>query len=232
MDYLMLRRRIPAALRPLADRLQDSAEEAYTALTARPVPLPPSVEQRRVLVLGASVAKAWRLHRLFPNVRALQRYRFDKQPLVQQALAERPDAAVIKQCAVYFPGDEQRWGLVPGWARQLREGGVRPAVATVAPVNRAHASAHPGRAEGLWAYNDWLRGWAEEQQVPLLDLEAALRCGAADRHLDPRLASGDGLHLLYRSYREVLDSLIPPLLLRLFSEEQATPPRPPAAAGP
>jgi hypothetical protein len=174
-----------------------------------------------VLVLGASVAKAWRLHRLFPNVRALELYQFDKTPLLEQAVEQRPDAAVIKHCAAYFPGDEGRRRLVGGWLDQLRGAGIRPALATVAPVTRQHADRVPGRAEGLWAYNDWLRTLADEQQVPLLDLEAALRCSAADRHLQPRLDGGDGLHLNRRAYREVLDSLIPPLLLRIFTPADA-----------
>jgi lysophospholipase L1-like esterase len=90
-------------------------------------------------------------------------------------------------------------------------------LATVVPVTRGHAAAEPGRAEAVWAFNDWLRELAEASGVPLLDLEAALRCSTADRHLDEQLASPDGLHLRRAAYRTRLDPLILPLLLRTFA---------------
>jgi hypothetical protein len=91
-------------------------------------------------------------------------------------------------------------------------------LATVVPVTRSHAKDRPGRAEGLWAFNDWLRELCVSEGLALLDLEAALRTSASDRHLDDRLDSGDGLHLSRKTYRGYMDSLIPPLLLRAFAD--------------
>jgi len=201
------------------ERARDRATDLALAAVTHRIPLPPQVADRRVIFIGASVAKDWRLHLVFPRIKTLVTYEFDKSPLVEQALGQRPDAVVIKECAAYFPGPGVRRELVQGWVRQIRAAGARPALATVVPVTREHAAGKPGRAEGLWAFNDWLRALCESEGVPLLDLEAALRCSAADRHLDERLDSGDGLHLTRRTYRRQMDGLIPPLLLRIFAPD-------------
>lgn len=201
------------------ERARDRATDLALSVVTRRVPLPPQVAEKRVVFIGASVAKDWRLHLAFPRIETLVTYEFDKSPLVEQALGLRPDAIVIKECAAYFPGSGVSRELVQGWVRRIREAGVRPALATVVPVTREHAARKPGRAEGLWAFNDWLRALGENEGVPLLDLEAALRCSAADRHLDDRLDSGDGLHLTRRTYRRQMDGLIPPLLLRIFAAD-------------
>jgi ADP-ribose pyrophosphatase YjhB (NUDIX family) len=75
-----------------------------------------------------------------------------------------------------------------------------------------------GKVEaGETPHDALVRELAEEQKVPLLDLEAALRCSPEDRHLAAGLDSGDGLHLSRSTYRDRLDPLIPPLLTRVFS---------------
>jgi len=179
------------------------------------------VAGRRVIFIGASVGKAWRLPLVFPNIQMLDIYQFDKTPLVEQAIAARPDGVIIKECAAYFPepgpGEAGSYEeQVRGWVARLGEAGVRVALATVVPVTREHARDQPGRGSGILAFNHWLRGLANDQQIPLLDLEAALCRGPEDRHLDERWHSGDGLHLSKEAYRRTLDALIPPLLLRLF----------------
>lgn len=215
-----LKRMVPWRVRDLLSGVKARAVEAALALVTPRIPLPPSVAHLHVALLGASVGQDWRLRLVFPNVRASALYQFDKGPLVQRALTRRPDLVIIKECAAYFPLPDAEAGqqLVQGWVEQLRGAGIKVALATVAPVTRAHASHEPGRAEGLWAFNDWLRQFAADQGLPLLDLEAALRCSSSDRHLDPALHSGDGLHLARATYRDRLDSLIPALLLRASSD--------------
>jgi len=191
--------------------------DALLGLLTTKIPLPRSVADRRLVLVGASVGLAWRLHLVFPNVRTLDEYRFDKTGPLARAIALRPDAIILKECAAYFPssGDVDT-ALVEQWVEQIRRAGIRPVLATVVPVTAEHARRAPGRQEGLTSFNDWLRGYAAGEDVPLLDLEQALRISAADRHLDDRLDSGDGLHLAWQTYRRHLDPLIPPLLLRTF----------------
>lgn len=210
---------IPWRLKQLASQAKRHAADRIVSLTTRKIPLPPSVEHRRVIFVGASVGEDWRLHLVFPRIETLCIYQLDKGPLVDRAIASRPEAIIIKECAAYFPTADPCREMVQGWVEQIRAAGIRPVLATVVPVTRAHASQQPGRVEGLWAFNDWLRDFSQEAALPLLDLEAAVRCSASDRHLDPRLDSGDGLHLARRTYRRHLDPLIPPLLLKTFAPE-------------
>ena len=207
--------RIHAALEWGKDRIKDT----LLSFVTQRVPLPATVADKRIIFIGASVGKAWRLHLVFPKVRTLALYEFDKSPLVRRAIADRPDAIIIKECAAYFPSDAVRRDLVERWVQQIRAAHIRPVLATVVPVTRGHALRHVGRAEEIWEFNDYLRELAAAQQVPLLDLEAAVRSSAHERYLEEELDTGDGLHLTRATYRRHLDSLIPPLLLRTFESE-------------
>lgn len=213
-----IKRRLPWRARALLDRAAFRAGDLVLGAVTRPLPLPEAVRGRQVLFLGASVGRDWRLHLVFPRIRTLAAYQFDKSGLVERALAERPDGVILKECAAYFPPDRAaEREQVLGWTARLQEAGVAVALATVVPVTRAHAAQVPGRAEGLWAYNDWLRGVCRQRGIPLLDLEEALRESPQERYLLGEVHSGDGLHLSRATYRTRLDPLIPPLLLRMFA---------------
>lgn len=212
--------RLKSILRWGVGRARDAAGDAIRSLYTHDIPLPARVARKKVILVGASVGKAWRLHLVYPNIRTFALYDFDKTPSIRKAIAARPDAIIIKECAAYFPSPEVDRALVEGWIRQIRSAGIRPVLATVVPVTRAHAQAHPGRADGLWAFNDWLRELAAAESIPLLDLEARLRISDADRHLVTGLDDGDGLHLARTTYRHHMDQLILPLLLRIFDKER------------
>ena len=199
---------------------KDQVKDRLLSLVTQRIPLPASVADKRIVLIGASVGKAWRLHLVFPRVRTLALYAFDKSPLVRRAIADRPDAIIIKECAAYFPSDAVRRDLVERWVQEIRAAHIRPVLATVVPVTRGHALRQVGRAEAIREFNDYLRELASAQQVPLLDLEAALRSSARERYLEDGLDTGDGLHLARATYRQHLDSLIPPLLLRTFQDER------------
>ena len=209
---------VPWRVRDRLSRWRFAAENRALSLVTRPVPLPVSVAHREVLFLGASVGRDWRLHLVFPTIETLTAYQFDKGELVERAVQRAPDAVIIKECAAYFPPKRPHAEQIPAWVERLRGAGIRPALATVVPVTREHARLVPGRAEGLWEVNDWLRDFARAEGVPLLDLEEALRISADERYLRDGLDSGDGLHLRRATYRERLDGLVPPLLLRTFEQ--------------
>jgi len=215
----MLWAMIPWRVKQAMGQIRERVTNRVLSVVTHRIPLPESVADKRVILIGASVGKDWRLHLVFPRIETLHTYEFDKTRLVGQAIEQRPDAIVVKECAAYFPSPQVKRELVERWVGQIRDAGIRPVLATVVPVTRGHAAQRPGRAEGLWAFNDWLREYCATGGVPLLDLEAALRCSASDRHLDQRLHSGDGLHLSRRTYRQQMDSLIPPLLLRTFASD-------------
>jgi lysophospholipase L1-like esterase len=208
---------IPWRVKQLMAKVQERATDVALSVVTRRIPLPAPVADKRIVFIGASVGKEWRLHLVFPGIETLVTYEFDKSELVAQAVSARPDAIIIKECAAYFPSSSVRQELVPQWVERIRGAGIRPILATVVPVTRQHAQARPGRIEGLWAFNAWLRDYAAAEDLPLLDLEAALRRSSRDRYLDHGLDNGDGLHLSLSTYRRRLDPLIPPLLLRTFA---------------
>ena len=219
--FYRLKALIPWRVRNAGEVLRRKAEDRLLSLVTRRIPLPASVADKRLMFLGASVGRDWRLHLVFPNIRARAAYQFDKGELVARCLAGPvPDGVIIKECAAYFPCKPEQVGRevwVRRWVDDLRGRGVRVALATVVPVTAEHADRVPGRDGELWAFNDWVRGFCQERGVPLLDLEAALRCSPEDRSLRPDLHSGDGLHLSRAAYRRHLDPLIPPLMLRMFT---------------
>jgi hypothetical protein len=211
---------VPYRLKLLVERGKDRLETLALSLVTAKIPLPPDLAQRKVVLLGASVGHAWHLPVVFPNVKSFVEYEFDKTPLLDKVIPTRPDAIIIKECAAYFPSNEPQQGrqaMVHEWVDRIREAGIQPILATVVPVSRSHDEAYPGRSAALCAFNDWLRHFAAEEKVEILDLEKALRISASDRHLAPGLDSGDGLHLQRDTYRRRLDHLLPPVLMRTFS---------------
>ncbi len=190
----------------------------------------------RVLLLGASVGKAWELpgwpKRMQDNAYAFEMipvYSFDKTSALEEILmrprrkfrpsigylkklirpaGRKPDVLIIKECAAYFPGDlEAQRELVKKWITSIREAGIRPVLATVVSVTEECSSSRPGKLEGLIAYNDWVKTFGAEHTIPVLDLEAAVRLSEENRAMRPELTSGDGVHLNEKAY-DILDKYL------------------------
>ena len=64
------------------------------------------------------------------------------------------------------------------------------------------------------AFNDWIREYAAEEGLVVVDLEAAVRTSDTDRHLNGRYATRDGMHLNSRAY-ERLDRIVVPALSKI-----------------
>lgn len=184
----------------------------------------PAVQpERRLVLLGASIGKEWHFDKL-PARAGLSGYRleyqginaFDKGSLLEGVLTQsrKPDYVLIKECSTYFPGDQKSYQeKVVSWVSRLRAAGVRPVLVTVAPVDAPHglldrAKDMAKRAMGrsTWAdevsrYNDWLRGYARQENIPLFDLEAVLRIGADNRYLRPEYGVGDYVHINEQAYK-------------------------------
>jgi len=192
-------------------------------------------EKRHVILLGASVGRAWDFQSL-PQRTGLEGYEFryiprggfDKSRVLQEILAGEeniPDAVIIKECAAYFPGDFDRYKvLVREWAGICSIKGVIPVLATVVPVTRLHSfkkilidlikgrgfldDGNPfehNRNAAIVAYNDWVKNFAAEKGLPVLDMEAAVVYGPENRFLREDLAKLDGLHLNAKAYLRLDD---------------------------
>lgn len=189
--------------------------------------------QKRIMLLGASVGKAWNLKE-WPartnsagySFESVAFYEYDKTPALEEILirpkrkfqltrtyvmgffkpAPRlPNTIILKECAAYFPGDLPTYqSLMQQWVERVRKAGIEVVLATVVPVTRTNQTTHPGRIEAIRTYNDWIRSYAAQERLPLLDLEAAVRVDDKTRFLRDDLTSGDGLHLNKQAY-EILD---------------------------
>ena len=115
---------------------------------------------KHIVLLGASVGKAWNIESLPNRIRQsntnnssdpinpknlinyrfeyVGEYQFDKSKALQQILQRKenkPDAIFIKECAAYFPGDFPHYQeLMKRWIRQCQEAKIIPNPTTVVPV--------------------------------------------------------------------------------------------------
>lgn len=163
-------------------------------------------------------------------------YAFDKTEALMKILQgtqNRPDAIFIKECAAYFPGDLRQYQeLMKGWVKECKKVGVIPIPTTVVPVVSSKNKSIKERGkdfikfligrpttafqlEGIFQYNDWIRQYASQEGLTVLDLEGPLRTSQKDRSLRIDLHSGDGLHLNAKAY-EILDSIVIPTLDHAF----------------
>jgi len=193
------------------------------------------MKTKRIVLIGASVGKDWNFSGLRERAgiydytfESIAVYKYDKTEALEEVLM-RPkrkfkptksylkgfftkspvpaDIIILKECAAYFPGDFEVYRkLMTSWVNMVKGAGKDVMVATVVPVTQKHAEKMPGRLEAILQYNDWLRGYAKDNGITLLDLEAALREGPDKRYLKDELTSGDGLHINKEAYA-LLDKL-------------------------
>ncbi len=195
------------------------------------------LRQKRIILLGASVGKAWELPDfpkrtnsedkfIFETVRA---YQYDKTEALEEILMrpkrkfrltktyvtgflkpapQLPDTIIVKECAAYFPGDLESYKtLMTKWVKRIREANIDVVLATTVSVTATHAAEKKGRIETIRDFNDWIRDYTKKENIPLLDLEAALRTDGENRFLRDDMTSGDGLHLNQKAYG-VLDDVL------------------------
>jgi hypothetical protein len=175
---------------------------------------------RKVVLIGASVGEAWdlphaaqRMGRADYVIGYEGLYDFDKTDALNTVLPRKPDAVIIKECAAYFPGNLAGYQrLVKGWVGKCRKAGVMVLLSTSCPVTESG-----DQLKGIAAYNDWVRAYAAQSGIRVLDLEAALRRGPSDRRMKPEFAQEDGLHLVDRAYRK-LDPVLFQTLDKAFSK--------------
>ena len=175
------------------------------------------------VLVGASVGKAWDLPSL-PDRTGNDdfvfgyrgKYGYDKGDALDRLVEAqlRPDLVIIKECAAYFPGElEPSAEKLPQWVDLLKANGMTPVLATCCPVTEANDGGNPGRQEAIDEFNRFVRDYARENGLCLLDLAKALRVGETNSHLRSDYAQPDGLHLAPKAYA-VLDLMAVPSLIR------------------
>jgi hypothetical protein len=199
------------------------------------------MDKKHVVLLGASVGRAWHIASLPQRTNNqnydfeyVGYSGFDKTEALTEVLSreeDKPDIVFLKECAAYFPGDLENYKkLMNQWIAMCRMKDAVPVPTTVVPVTRLHALkkfmidivkgrnpfdqgsplAHERNAAVL-AYNDWIKDYAKEQGLAVLDLEAAVRYSETNRFLKENMAKLDGLHVNSLAY-EKLDQIVIPTL--------------------
>lgn len=183
--------------------------------------------EKHIVYIEASTVNRWKLDgfatRTGTNryrLEALREYDFDKSRLVKQVVEPGkrvPDAVILQECSVYFPGDLEAYKRqYRGWITDIRARGL-PVIATVVPP--AHRKGwtedtkdfikerilgRPSQYQQVIAFNEWLRALGKEMGVAVFDLESLLRVSAEDRHMREEYNEGDGIHLNRAAY-DLLD---------------------------
>lgn len=174
-----------------------------------------------VVLVGASVGGAWD----FPSLPARSGlgnsafgYRagfgYDKQDVIERLLAgpTKPDKVIIKECAAYMPRElDNAIGKIPGWVDMLKSREITPILATCCPVTEANDIDNPGRQKAIEKFNDFIRSYAADHDLQVLDLEKTLRVDDTDHRLREEFAQNDGLHLTPKAY-SALDRMAPAVL--------------------
>jgi len=195
-----------------------------------------------VVLIGASIGQSWHLAEWPARVKAsgfsaesVPAWQFDKSEVLEEVLMRparkfhptrtylrslfhatprKPNIVILKECSSYFPGDLSMYQRsTEDWVSRLQAKQIQVILATVVPVTRSRATQNPGKQETLLKYNEWIREFAIQHGLKVLDLEAVLRVDDSDKYLREEFAATDGSHLNSVAYA-VLDGT----LLRLLSE--------------
>ena len=193
-----------------------------------------------VVLIGASIGQSWHLAEWPARVKAsdfsaesVPAWQFDKSAALEevlmrparkfhptrtylrslfQASPRKPNIVILKECSSYFPGDLSLYQRsIEDWVGRLQAKHIKVILATVVPVTRSRAGKSPGKQETLLKYNEWIREFAAQHDLKVLDLEAALRGDDSSRYLREEFAATDGSHLNSAAYA-VLDGTLRGLL--------------------
>ena len=211
------------------------------------------IQPTHILLIGASIGQGWhlaewpsRVHSDAFTAESIPAWQFDKTEVLGEVLMrparkfhptrsylkslfqqppQRADAVILKECSSYFPGDLSLYERsIQDWVGRLQVRGISVVLATVVPVTRERALQNPGKQESLLQYNEWIRQYAAQRGLKVLDLEAALHDGGPAKYLRSDFSAADGSHLNPAAYA-VLDDV----LLTFLMHPSGTP-TPPLAA--
>ena len=184
---------------------------------------PREENSKYIVLVGASVGRHWHFPELSQRISADKYgfgYRgkgsFDKEDVIIDLMHSKvkPDAIIIKQCAAYFPRDlDESKKQIDKWVKMISSENIAPILSTCVPVTQENDAQRNGRQSGIIEYNHFIRSYAERHNLPVLDLEKALRDDTTDSYfLKKEFATTDGLHLNNKAYSDALDPIVLPTL--------------------
>ena len=194
------------------------------------------------MLIGASIGQTWHLAEWPARAKvggftaeSIPAWQFDKTEVVDEVLMRpgrklrptrtyvkslfqpppsRANIVILKECSSYFPGDLTVYkSSIQNWVSRFQAKQIMVMLATVVPVTKARAEQDPGKQESLVEYNEWVRQYAQQHGVMLLDLESALHTDETGRYLRDEFATSDGSHLNAAAYA-VLDEVLRKTLCR------------------
>lgn len=183
------------------------------------------VPPHRVVLFGASITRRWDLDRYFPNAHMINRgvggqlvpsmlSRFKRD-----VLDLKPDAVVIKFCSINIRPHQELTMLQDGMtmmAEMAQRQNISPIVSTIIPAGKPEA--HIGDfhiADSLNKFNIWVRQFAVDNELPLIDFATAI---ADDAGFLPRNCSTDPVHVNEKGYR-VLSAAARPVIEKVLGVE-------------
>ena len=192
---------------------------------------------KEIILVGASVGQGWK----FPDLvdrKKLTGYKLDFIPVFDsfdkssaiKSIVERekkPNAVIIKECSVYFPGDLNLYeNRIKKWVNELKKNNIEPILATTVPPGKPNSIVYklkdfiksitgkPKKIDSVTKYNEWLRDFSSKNGIKVLDLEQVLRISNGNRHLNPEYDRGDFTHLNNKAYL-VLDNFMADFLNKM-----------------
>ncbi len=161
-----------------------------------------SNDRARVVFLGASITRGWKLEAYFPEIEAINRGvggQYVPQLLTRfkgDVIELEPDAVVIKFCSInirpQIPG-KTLTDAMEMMVQLARSNEIIPIICTIIPP--AKPEAHIGDfsiIDSTRVFNDWLREYARENNLALIDYDRAI---ADDDGFLPRRYSSDPVHV-------------------------------------
>lgn len=172
----------------------------------------------RVVFLGASITNRWDLDRYFPEIHPLNRSIGgqlvpDMLPRFKRDVIDlKPKAVVIKFCSINIRPQLPLSVLEDGMAMMVelsRAGDIAPIISTIIPVGKPEARISDfSVADSISKLNDWIRRYAGENSVPMIDYATAIQ---DDQGFLPKEYSVDPVHLNERGY-EIISRAAKPVI--------------------
>lgn len=184
-----------------------------------------NIPPNRVVFLGASITSRWDLKRYFPDLHMINRgvggelvpdmlTRFKRD-----VLGLKPDAVIIKFCSINIRPQLTLSMLQDGMimmTQLARLNGIKPIISTIIPAGKPEA--HIGDfkvSDSLKDFNDWVRRFAHENSMPLIDFARAIE---DENGFLPRDCSIDPVHLNEKGYA-ILSEAARPVIYKALGKE-------------
>ncbi len=167
--------------------------------------------KKYAVFIGASIGRDWHLEKLWQRYKLAgnteiifwPEYKFDKKSIIDHVLRIpiRPEMVLIKECAAYFPLDEEKAVIkLFEWFTAVKQVGITPVAVTTIPVTRNNDNNNKGRAVSIYRFNNMIREKAEN----ICDIATILGDKDSDyKFLLNKYAKKDGLHVNDEAYLEM-----------------------------